>query len=72
MDDPKIPYEQLRTILVDRFENRLAYLNDEIKYSWERYSRHLFELEATGLEHQVTVYTKLKEQEEIKRVLGRT
>ncbi len=72
VDDPKIPYEQLRAILVERFENRLANLNDKIKQSWEGYSRHLFELEATGLEHQVTVYTMLKEQEEINRLLGRT
>lgn len=70
-DDPKIPYEQLRTILVNKFENRLAHLNDEIKDSWEGYSRHLLELEATGLEHQVEVYTKLKQEEEIARLLGR-
>lgn len=30
VDDPKNPYEQLRAIMVERFENRLAYLNDKI------------------------------------------
>lgn len=71
VNDPGVPYERLKEILVERFQARLAKLNESIKDSWEGYTRHYIELEATGLEHQVNLFRDRKAQEEIDRLLGR-